>query len=208
MELIGYLDSPFVRRVAITMRFLGIEFNHRELSIFRSYDEFRKIHPSVKVPLLICDDGEMLIDSSLIIDYLERQVPGYGLMPEDNEEYRLALQITGIALAAMEKVAQLVYETSQRPEDKQHGPWVDRIEQQLEGSVGMMEAAVSKRKAGGHQWLAGEKMSHADIAVAVAWRFTQHIDRVRFDASDYPALAEYSAGAEALPEFLACPLSS
>jgi len=41
MQLIGYIDPFFVRRVAITMQFLGIAYNHRELSIFRDYDEFR-----------------------------------------------------------------------------------------------------------------------------------------------------------------------
>ena len=65
MELIGYLDSPFVRRVAITMRFLGIEYSHRELSIFRDFDQFREINPTVKVPTLVLDNGQILIDSSV-----------------------------------------------------------------------------------------------------------------------------------------------
>ena len=73
MQLIGYLDSPFVRRTAITMRLLGIEYEHRELSIFRNFEEFRQIHPSVKVPTLVTDEGDVLIDSTLII-----QVGGTG----------------------------------------------------------------------------------------------------------------------------------
>ena len=71
MQLIGMLDSPFVRRVAVSMRMLGIEYEHNPLSIFRTYDEFRSVNPLVKVPTLVCDDGEMLIDSSLIISHLE-----------------------------------------------------------------------------------------------------------------------------------------
>ena len=63
LQLIGYMDSPFVRRVAITMQFLGIAYNHRELSIFRDYDEFRAINPMVKVPTLVLEDGQVLIDS-------------------------------------------------------------------------------------------------------------------------------------------------
>ena len=47
MQLIGYLDSPFVRRVAITMQFLGIDYTPRELSIFRDFDEFRLISPAL-----------------------------------------------------------------------------------------------------------------------------------------------------------------
>ncbi len=71
MVLIGMLDSPFVRRVAITMQMFGIDYRHRPLSIFKSFDEFRLVHPLVKVPTLVCDDGEMLVDSTLIIDHLE-----------------------------------------------------------------------------------------------------------------------------------------
>ena len=118
MQLIGYLDSPFVRRVAISMRFLGIGYEHRELSIFRNYDEIREINPAVKVPTVICDDGEMLIDSSLIIDYLETVIAGRSLMPADAADYRNALQHIGVALVGMEKTAQLIYETSQRPSGK------------------------------------------------------------------------------------------
>ncbi|MFT5138670.1 MAG: glutathione S-transferase [Lysobacterales bacterium] len=204
MQLIGYLDSPFVRRVAVSMRFLGIDFDHRELSIFSTYEEFRTVHPLVKVPTLVCDDGQMLIDSSLILDYLQSQVARRKLMPNSEDAYRSALQQIGVAMAAMEKVAQLIYETSQRPEEKQHGPWIERIEEQLAGAVGMMESFVSGMQ---QAWLHGNAISQADISIAVAYRFTQHIDRARIEPENYPSLAAFSARAEALPEFIACPLS-
>jgi glutathione S-transferase len=207
MQLIGYLDSPFVRRVAISMRFLGIGFEHRELSIFRNFDEFRSLHPLVKVPTLVCDDGEMLTDSSLIIDYLESRVAHRSLMPSASDDYRAALQIIGTALVAMEKVAQLIYETSQRPEEMQHRPWIERLEQQLEGAADLLEAPVARASAAGHEWLLGNEITQADISTAVVWRFMQHIDRVSLNAAAYPSLAAFSARAEALPEFMACPLS-
>jgi glutathione S-transferase len=207
MQLIGYLDSPFVRRVAVSMQFLGIEYEHRELSIFRNYEEFRRLHPAVKVPTLVCDDGEALIDSSLIIDYLERH-SGKSLMPANDRDYRAALQHIGIALVTNEKVAQLIYETANRPEDKQHAPWTERIEQQLRGAVELMEAAVVASNQTGFNWLLGNEISQADISTAIAWRFTQHIDRVQLAREDFPALTAYSAKAEALPEFVACPLSN
>lgn len=207
MELIGYLDSPFVRRVAITMQFLGIEYKHRELSIFRNFDEFRTINPTVKVPTLVLDDGQVLIDSTLIIDYLESQLAGRSLMPSNPTDYRTALQHIGIALVGMEKVAHLLYETSQRPANRQHQPWIKRLEQQLEGAAGLMESAVSTSTECGNDWLLSANLTQADISTAVAWRFMMHIDCVNLDPGNYPALVEYSARAEALPEFLACPLS-
>ena len=204
MQLIGYMDSPFVRRVAISMQFLGIAYDHRELSIFRDFEEFQTINPTVKVPTLILDDGQVLMDSTLIIDYLESQLSGRRLMPDNPTDYAAALQHIGVALVGMEKVAQLIYETSHRPENLQHMPWIDRLEQQLEGAVNLMEKAVS---ASGNDWLLGTDITQADISTAVAWRFMMHIDCVNLDVNDYPALVAYSARAEALPEFLACPLS-
>lgn len=206
MQLIGYLDSPFVRRVAISMRFLGIEYEHRELSIFRDFDEFRTINPLVKVPTLVLDDGSFLTDSTLMIDYLETQCASRSLMPEDPADYAAALHHIGVALVGMEKVAQLIYETSQRPEERQHDAWIHRLEQQLKGAMDLMESAVSGAAASGHTWLLGENLTQADISTAVAWRFMLHIDRVKLDPLEYPALSAYSARAEALPEFLACPL--
>jgi glutathione S-transferase len=207
MQLIGYLDSPFVRRVAISMRFLGIEYQHRELSIFRDFEEFRTINPTVKVPTLVLDDGRVLIDSTLIINYLESQLAEHSLMPEDPDDFVAATQHTAIALVAMEKVAQLIYETSHRPGDRQHRPWIERLQQQLEGAVDLMESAVATSVSAGHTWLFGEMLTQADISIAVAWRFILHIDSVRLDPGNYPSLSAFSRQAEALPEFQACPLS-
>jgi glutathione S-transferase len=207
MQLIGYLESPFVRRVAITMQFLGIEYTHRELSIFREYETFRTINPMVKVPTLLLDNGQVLSDSTLIIDYLESQLARRRLMPAHGEDYPVALHLTSAALVAMEKVAQLIYETSQRPAELQYEPWIERLEQQLEGATRLMESAVAACAQSADKWLFGNELTQADISIAVAWRFMQHIDRVALGPKDYPALAAFSARAEALPEFLACPLS-
>ena len=207
MQLIGYLDSPFVRRVAITMQCLGIEYEHRELSIFRDFEEFRVINPMVKVPTLVLDDGRVLIDSSLIIDYLESQLTRSSLRPDHPQQFVTVLQHVGTAMVAMEKTAQLIYETSHRPEQQQYGPWIQRLEQQLEGAAILMETAVAALQDSSSMWLVGDTFSQADISVAVAWRFILHIDRVNLDPKEFPALMAFSARAEALPAFLACPLS-
>ena len=67
MKLIGMLDSPYVRRVAVSLQVMGIEFEHQSLSVFRGYDEFALINPVVKAPTLLFDDGGMLMDSTLIL---------------------------------------------------------------------------------------------------------------------------------------------
>lgn len=207
MQLIGYMDSPFVRRVAISLKFLQIDYSHRELSIFRDFDEFQLINPLVKVPTLLLDDGQVLVDSNLMINYLETHIAKRSLMPADAEAYRSASQQIGIALVAMEKSASLIYETGHRPAEHQHQPWIDRLQTQLRGAVDLLESAASASATAGDQWLQGEELCQADITVAVAWRFTQHISYANIRVNDYPALSAFSARAEELPEFLACPLS-
>ena len=60
--------------------------------------------------------------------------------------------------------------------------------------------------AGDRAWLCGDRLMQPDITVAVAWRFTQHILPGAIEPSRYPALAAFSARAEALPAFVGAPL--
>src|SRR5437870_5204389 len=71
MQLIGMLDSPYVRRTAITLECLGIPFEHKPVSVFFTFEAFQRLNPVVKAPTLICDGGEVLMDSNLIIQYAE-----------------------------------------------------------------------------------------------------------------------------------------
>ena len=83
MQLIGMLDSPYVRRVAVSLQLLGLRFEHRSLSVFRTFEQFRAINPVVKAPTLVCDDGQMLMDSTLILEYAEALARSRSLMPAD-----------------------------------------------------------------------------------------------------------------------------
>lgn len=202
MQLLGMFDSPFVRRVAITMQVLDLPFEHNPMSIFRSYDEFRAINPLVKIPTLVCDDGEILVDSTLIIDYLET-LAGRSLYPTDLAQRRTALQLTGSAMVAMEKVAQRIYELKLRPPEYQYEPWLKRVNEQLLSAIDVLEAALAGL---GERWLFGESLTQADITIAVAWRFINFAAPAIADIQPRPALAAFSQRAEQLPEFIATPL--
>jgi len=92
MRLIGMLDSPYVRRTAIALRLLEIPFEHDPLSVFSTFEQFSRVNPVVKAPSLVCDDGTVLMDSGLIIDYAET-LAGRSLWPvELAARTRLALE--------------------------------------------------------------------------------------------------------------------
>jgi glutathione S-transferase len=203
MQLIGMMDSPYVRRVAISLHVLGLPFEHRSISVFRQYDEFAHINPVVKAPTLIDDDGTQLIDSTLILDYLDRKVPAARrLMPEETQERTFALRVNGFALAAMEKTIQQVYERELRPAERQHEPWFERVNGQMHAAWSVLDQLVAGRDG----WLCAGRLTQADITAAVAWRFNRHILPGSLDPAQYPAIAALSARAETLPEFVATPL--
>ena len=128
IKLIGMMDSPYVRRVAISLELYGVEFESHPLSVFSSFDAFSRINPAVKAPTLLLDNGIRLMDSSLILAYFEGQAsPARKLLPVDPLAQASDLQTLGFILAAGEKAVQNVYEHNLRPAEKQHNPWIERI---------------------------------------------------------------------------------
>lgn len=201
MELIGMLDSPYVRRVAVTLQLLGLPFTHRSVSVFRGFEQFKMINPVVKAPTLVCDDGTVLMDSNLIIDYAEALAAGRSLMPTGIDARRHALRVLGLALAACEKSVQIVYERGVRPAEKLHQPWVDRVTGQLLCACGALEAELA------HQPLAAtsETIDQAGLTTAVVWHFIQALTPEVVPAGAHPRLHAYSLAVEQLPAFAAAP---
>ncbi|WP_062481602.1 glutathione S-transferase family protein [Variovorax boronicumulans] len=202
MQLVGMLDSPFVRRAAISLRLLGFAFEHRSISVFSTFEQFRAINPVVKAPTLVGDDGTVLMDSTLIIDYAQ-VVAGRSLFPADPADRLRDLRLTGLALAACEKTVQIVYERNLRPSEKQHQPWVDRVQGQLNTAYAEVERELAAAPLAAP---AENTITQGGLSTAVAWTFTQFIlpDAVR--SSDFPLLAAYTAQAEQLPVFVGAPL--
>lgn len=202
MQLIGMLDSPYVRRVAISLQLLGLRFEHHSLSVFRTFDQFRAINPVVKAPSLVCDDGTVLMDSTLILEYAEALAgTGRRLLPNGIMERQRTLRIVGLALAACEKSIQIVYEHALRPAEKVHAPWLERVTGQLRAAYDGLEAEVRRAPPA----VTRTTIDQGGVTAAVAWEFTRQMLPDVVAGTAYPALRDFSAAAEALPEFAAAP---
>ena len=202
MQLIGMLDSPYVRRVAIVLIMAKTPFIHRPISLFRHIDQFSKLNPLLKAPTLLTDDGVALMDSSVILDYLAGVDPRIAALTPSTapEPQRLAaLRSTALALTVMEKAVQRHYERMLRPMEKQHGPWVDRLIGQLTAGLSALDVELP-----GSGWIAGE-LGLADITAVCAFGFTHSLLADIVNTGRYPNLASFSARAEALPAFRAAP---
>lgn len=198
LQLIGMLDSPYVRRVAISLQYLGIPFQHKAVSVF-NIAEFSKINPLIKVPSLICEDGEVLMESSLIIDYAER-LSAKTLMPQALQDYQHHVRLVSLALVAFEKSIDIFLEPKLRPVEKTHQPWVDRLTMQLKAAYTALEQALEQQPA-----VDVTQPSQAVITMAVAWHFSQQTIPQLIAADDYPLLAQHSAVMEQQAAFKAAP---
>ncbi|MFT4069537.1 glutathione S-transferase family protein [Paraburkholderia sp.] len=201
MKLIGMLDSPYVRRVAICMKLLGLDFEHESISVFRTYDQFAKINPVVKAPTLIADNGTVLMDSTVILQYLATLAGPNPLFPTQPDKALRAARLTGLALSASEKSVQIVYERNLRPADRQHEPWVDRVRAQLLAAYAELERELAAAPLPDKQ----EQFDAALVAVAVAWNFTHMMLPELVGKADHPQLEKFSTLAESLPVFLDTP---
>ena len=199
MQLIGMLDSPYVRRVAICLKLLEIEFEHQAISVFSGFDRFKAINPVVKAPTLVLADGQILMDSSLILEYAAGIAPsGRALLPNQGAARLNALQLNGLALVACEKTVQIVYEQQLRPQEKQHQPWLDRVQVQLQAAYAELEKQLP-------QSAVSSFMGSAEVSVAVAWGFTQLMLPGQISDQQHPTLAAFAAQAEQHPAFISTP---
>ena len=197
MFLIGQYDSPFVRRTAIALRLYGFNFEHKPWSTFGDAELIAPYNPLRRVPTLVLDGDEALIDSAVILDYLDETVgPERAMLPPRGAERRHQLRICAIATGLGDKSVSLVYESVLRKE--QLKLWVDRCEAQILGALDVLE---KERAAVATPYWFGERIGHADIAVACMLRFTGEAHSHLFNAARYPALWAHSTACEALAPF-------
>jgi glutathione S-transferase len=197
MILIGQYDSPFVRRVAIAMRLYGVGFEHRPWSTFGDGDKIAPHNPLRRVPTLVLDSGEALIESAAILDYLDEWIgPDQAMIAARGPERRHVLRICALAMGLGDKAVSLIYERALRKEPSKI--WVERCVAQI-GSV--LEVLEKARAATKTPFWFGARIGHADIAVACVLRLTSELDPQLFDRARYPALAAHAATCEALPSF-------
>jgi glutathione S-transferase len=200
MLLIGMFDSPFVRRVAVSMKLLEMPFEHANWSVGKDFDRIREYNPLGRVPTLVTGDGLRLMESAAILDYLdERAGPERALLPRAGAERRAALNLIAMATGAAEKGVMQLYERAFRPEEKRHAPWVERCHVQMSASLAALDRQVGER--GVSQWLVGKRMTQADITAVCAFTFLNDALRVAADRVMYASLATLAARCESLPAF-------
>jgi len=196
-RLIGHYDSPFVRRVGVSLHVLGIPFERTLLSVFSDADQMRAINPLVRVPTLVLDDGERLIDSAAILDHLD-EVAGSerALVPPRGKARRDALQTIALATGINDKAVAIAYER-RRPPLKIDESWIARCRGQQDGALAELDRLFAAAQPAG-------RLMQAQITVATMLGYVRLRAPDTLPPGRYRALEALAARAEAHPAFKAC----
>jgi glutathione S-transferase len=204
MKLIGRNLSPYSRRVAVAMTLLDVPHAREYLSVTADPERGLEVNPVGRVPVLELDDGERLIESAAILDYLMELVgPAKSLIPPHGRTRRDCIQLMAIGSGLLDKAVNAIYELRRRPADKVHEPWRQHLLRQAAGGLAALDARAAAQP---KQWLLGEQISMADITAAVAVSFLRVMVPDLVTDGLYPALYALTDRAEALPAFQAHPL--
>ena len=167
MRLIGVNRSPYTRRVAITLRHYGVPYEQSDLSGFGNRADVRAANPLGRIPALVLDSGETLIDSGAIVDFLDETHGGaQPLAPRSGADRRAVLKLAALMMGACDKGLHAAYERNHHPPEKVHQPWIDDCMAQMKQALLAVEAMIDPAA---HYLLFG-RLTHADIAAFIAER--------------------------------------
>jgi glutathione S-transferase len=198
MILVGQYDSPFVRRVAISLKVLGFAYEHDTRSVFGDFDAMRTINPLGRIPSLILDDGETLIDSGAILDHLDAVVgPARALVPAAGKPRREALRRIALATGAIDKIGAATYERLVRPSAYRWQDWIDRC---LVQGLGALAAL-------GREIRVGEPLDQVQITTGCVLGYIRLNNPGLMPPGRYPALERLRAILDETPAFIATEVS-
>jgi glutathione S-transferase len=198
MKLVGPWLSGFTRRTAITMKLLGIPFEHLDLNAYVDKEAVRRYSPMGKVPALVLDNGEVLIDSAGIIEVLHEMAgPDKALIPPSGAARLRALQLIGIGLNIYPKLTAL-YDESLRPQSHQLQSAFEGLGEQATIGFKQLEAQT------GDGWLVNDTLSQADIMTVVCYQgASMFVLPDHVTAKNFPRLAALTERAMKIDAFAA-----
>lgn len=192
MILVGQYDSPFVRRVAISLKLLGLTYEHDTRSVFGDFQSMLKTNPLGRIPTLQRDDGTKLIDSAAILDWLDEKVgPDRALIPHSGSARVEALQRIALAVGTIDKIGAANYERLIRPSKYRWPEWTQRLLTQCHGGLEALNAL---------DWPEG-RVSQAEITTGCALFYIKVTDPELLAPGRYPSLDALVAKLGAMAEF-------
>lgn len=182
MILIGRMASPYVRRTAILLDLLGIEFEHKPLSAIVEQERLRRFNPIGRVPALQTEDGTLVDSTAIALTLLDTYDPDGIWLPKHGKPFAEALQVLFIANGAAERFTAAYYENRRRPENKVYRQWIDLCESQAISALDALERRV------GSPFALGDALTYIDVAITTGLTFIANASERVFTAARHPRL--------------------
>jgi glutathione S-transferase len=196
MKLYYASASSFCQRVLIALLEKRINFTPLEVNLFdpQVRSHYLQINPFGKIPTILTDNGQVIFEASIIIQYLEQQFPqAPHLIPTDPElalEVRLLERVVDVYINGGREV---LFADTQRPIDQRGSKQVMKAKGLLETACALLEEKLQ-----GRTWLAGEEFSLADCTAAPTLTYL----RMVYSYQHLPKLADYVRRLESRPSVL------
>jgi glutathione S-transferase len=188
--------SPFVRKIRIAAAVLGLE---REITLevadtTKPDDTVRQQNPLGKIPALVLEDGMVLFDSRVILEYLDHRAGGGVIIPKEAGARFAALRLQALADGLMDASILLIYEGRWRPAERHEPKWVDH-------QAGKVARALASLEAAPPQIDAPPNVGQITLACALGYRDFRFAGSWR---KDHPRLVAWLDGfAARVPAFAA-----
>jgi glutathione S-transferase len=135
--------SPFGRKIKLALGILGLD---NDVTIEKAdptdaNDTLRRQNPLGKIPALILEDGTVLYDSPVILEYLDQRAGGGKIVPKDADARFKALTLQALCDGILDAGILLVYEGRWRPPEMAVQKWVDHQTGKVTRALGVLEAS-------------------------------------------------------------------
>jgi len=196
MILRSSASSPFVRKVRIAIGMLGLEGRTeiRDADLNDPGDSLRRQNPLGKIPALVTDDGGVLYDSRVILEYLDHLAGGGRILPHEPAARFAALTLQALCDGALDASVLIVYEGRYRPPELRVAAWIERQADKVTRALAALETQAPALSGAPHvgQIALACLLGYRDFRFDGSWRQT------------HPRLhAWHDAFAAAVPAFAA-----
>jgi len=183
MKLYGTLTSPYVRKVRAFLHEKGLAHDFVIEAPSDAAGNVARLNPLGKIPVLVRDDGEVVFESMMIIEYLD-SVRGAPLIPPTGEARWQAQRWHALGQGIFDAVVARLMET-RRPQVAQDAKLIQRQEGKIAGALRFADAHYR-----GGDYLVGDGLTIADIAFGIG---LEYIDlRYAHDwRAQHPRLAQW-----------------
>ena len=135
--------SPFGRKIKLAMSILGLD---SQVTIEKADptdpgDSIRQQNPIGKIPALIIENGTVLYDSPVILEYLDHRAGGGKIVPQEPNARFAALTLQALCDGILDACILLVYEGRWRPVEKHEQKWIDHQTGKVSRAFSALEAA-------------------------------------------------------------------